>query len=102
MANGEDTFKRTMKTKAALDLFRAFKRFQDLRESGVDSQTAFLQAFWGVYYVSPPIPRPDYIGSVKELHNELKDAHAYLTKLHQECEDAVAYMEKLEKPTPSK
>ncbi len=102
MANAEDTFKRTMKTKAALDLFRAFKRFQDLLEDGVDSQTAFLQAFWGIYYVTLPIPRPDYVGTIGELHKEMIDAHAHLSQLTKESEGALTYIKNLVEPNPPK
>ena len=57
MAKGEDTFNRTMKAKAVLDLFRSFKKFQELIESGLNHQTAFIQAFLGIYYAAPPIPK---------------------------------------------
>ncbi len=102
MANAEDTYKRTMKTKAVLDLFRSFKRFQDLLENGVDSQTAFLQAFWGIYYVTVPIPRPDYIGTIGELHKEMTKAHAHLSKLTKESEGALTYIKKLVESSPPK
>jgi len=92
MATPEETFKRTMKTKAALDLFRALKKFQELLESGIDSDAAFLQAFWGVYYAVPPVPRPDYIGEVKGLYDAMKEAHLHLTELSREAEEAMAYL----------
>jgi hypothetical protein len=93
MSNGEDTYYETMKTKAVLDLFRAFKRFQELVKSGVDSGTAFLQAFMGVYYAVPPVDRPDYIMTIDELYNAMKETHSHLSQLNQETEDALAYLE---------
>jgi hypothetical protein len=93
MSNGEDTYTRTMKTKAALDLFRAFKKFQELVKSGVDSDTAFLQAFFGVYYAVPSVPRPDYIMTVSDLYDAMKEVHLHLSQLNQESEDAIVYLE---------
>jgi hypothetical protein len=93
MSDAEERFKQTMKTRAALDLFRAFKKFQELVKSGVDSDTAFLQAFFGVYYTMPPVPRPDYIMTVSDLYDAMKEAHLHLSPLNQESEDAIAYLE---------
>jgi len=94
MATPEETFEQTMKTKAVLDLYRAYKLFQDLLENGVDRETAFLQAFMGVYYLVPPVPRPDYaITQVGDLYDAVKESHVYLAQLLQESKDALAFLE---------
>ena len=93
MATIEETFERTMKTKAVIDAARAVKRFHELVKGGVDPTTAFLQVFCGVYYAVPPMPRPDYIMTVSDLYDAMKEGHLHLSQLTQESEDAIAYLE---------
>ena len=95
MADGEELFEKTNRSKAALDAFEAVKKFQELLKSGVDSTTAFLQVFCGIYYLVKPVPRPDYFLTIMDLHRALKDSHAHFSGLAQECKDGVAYLEPL-------
>lgn len=97
MSNAEYTYTRTRRTEAVLNLFRAFKRYQELVKSGVDSDTAFLQAILGVYYAVPPVPRPDYVMTVSDLYGATKEAHAYVTQLKDEAEAAMAFLKDLMK-----
>jgi hypothetical protein len=91
MATIEETFERTMKSKAAIDAAQACKTFHELLKDGVAPTTAFLQVFCGVYYAVPPVPRPDY-STVGELYAATKEAHSYLTQLIGEAEEAMAFL----------
>lgn len=97
MPTPEDTFERTMHTKDVLDAFRALKHYQELINSDVDSDTAFLQAFWGVYYLVPPVPRPDFLQTISDLYRATKEAHSHVTQLKAEAEEALAFLEELMK-----
>jgi len=97
MATIEETFERTMRSKAAIDAANAVKRFHELVKSGVDPTTAFLQVFCGVYYLVPPVPRPDYLLTVSNLYDATKEAHAYVAQLKDEAEEAMAFLEELMK-----
>jgi hypothetical protein len=80
MATIEETFERTMRSKAAIDAAQALKTYHELLEDGVDPTTAFLRAFCGVHILVPKFPRPDY-STVRELYTATKEAHAYVTQL---------------------
>jgi hypothetical protein len=90
----EENFRKTMRTKAALDIYNTFKHYRELVESGVDPGDAFLQAFCGVYYLVPPVPRPDYlqIQNIGDLYNAIEEAHSFLIK---DAEEARAFLKKL-------
>ena len=92
---------RTAKSKAALDIARALRRYRELVKSGVDSTTAFIMAFSGDYWVIPPgPPRPDYIATVSELYSAVKAAHSYFSQLKEEAEDELKFLETLLQENP--
>ncbi|MEA3547743.1 MAG: hypothetical protein U9R66_08765 [Thermodesulfobacteriota bacterium] len=96
MSKAEETFKKTMRSKAAIDAAANVKKFYELIKSGVDPMTAFLQVYMGIYHlVAPGPPRPDYLMSLSELHVALKDAHSYYSQMKDESKTSIEFIETL-------
>ena len=103
MSDPKRVLENTLRSKAMLDAARNVKKYHELIQSGMDPMTAFLQVFWGIYYVIPPgEPRPDYVGTLVELHAALKDANAFYAQMKDETEAHIGFLETIMKNPETK
>ena len=106
MSNGHDPMRRfseTMRSKAAIEAAKAYRKYCELRDAGWPSDQAFLVAFMGVHlFFVPelkPLPEPDPPFELKSLQAELKVARKRVVRLLKDIEADLAFL-KAHRPKP--
>ena len=96
MSNSDDTFQRTMQSKAALDAASAVKLYMELVENGWPSDRAFQVAFMGIKLTCipglKPLPEPDPPFALSSLYEAVKVAHANVSALKIRVEDDLKFL----------
>jgi hypothetical protein len=96
--NGEERYNDVVKSKAALDAARSYRRFMELLEAGWSREKAFQVAFMGVHLLEipglKPVPEPDPPFEAESLVAALQVAHERVSLLLKDIEADMAFIQK--------